>query len=163
MNLGRRKLISAIIICAAAVSCGWWVVDRSKPKLKILQNGGPKAENTMSFTLTNPTTVPYYYWVVTEFKSNHIWNIDPPIYVMHWETREEIPPKQATTISVSPPARTGKWRVSAFCSRSQNAPPSLTSRVRDFLADWNFVWVADQLKIYDKSILVPGPEMPPNR
>src|SRR6266850_701837 len=159
MKLGRRKLVCAIIICVAALSCGWWLVERSKPRLKIVQNDGTKAQDRLSFTLTNPTTIPYHYWVITEFKTNKIWNVFPPAQVLHSEEQKQLPPKQAATISVTPPTHSGKWRIAAVCSRSQGAPATLATRVADSLEAWNLVWIAEKLEIYDKAILVPGPEM----
>jgi hypothetical protein len=147
-------MISAI----TAVFCVWWIVDRSKPRPQILPSYRSQAEGTVSFTLTNPTTVSYHYWVLHEFKTNRIWNIDPPVQVIHWEDRKELPPHQAINVTVSPHSR--KWRVTARCVRTPSAPPTLTTRVRDFLNDWNLGWVATKLEIYDKGILVSGPEMP---
>jgi hypothetical protein len=160
MKLAKRRLVFAIIIATAAVFCVWWIVDRSKPRPELFPNYRSTAEGAVSFTLTNPTTISYHYWILNELKTNRIWNIYPPVQVMHWEGRKELLPHQAATISVSPPNHAGKWRVTARCVRSPSAPPTLTTRVMDFLNDWNLGWVAAQLEIYDKGILVSGPEMP---
>jgi len=160
MKLRKRWLVCAIIIATAAVFWAWWIVDRSKHRPQVFPDYRSKAEGTVSFTLTNPTTIAYYFWVLNEFKTNRNWNLYPSVQVVHWEDRKELPPHQAVTISVSPPNHSWKWRVTARCVRSPSAPPTLTTRVRDFLNDWNLGWVAAQLEIYDKGILVPGPEMP---
>jgi hypothetical protein len=160
MKLGKRRLVCAIIIATAAAFCAWWIIDRSKPGPEVFQNFRSNAEGTVSFTLTNPTTISYYYWVLNEFKTNEIWNLYPSIQITHWEDRKELPPQQAVTISVSRPNRSGKWRVIARCVRSPSSPPTLTTRIGNFLNDWNLSWVVTQLKIYDNGVLVPGPEMP---
>lgn len=160
MKLEKRKLVGAIIIASAVVSCTWWIVDRPTSRPQVFQNCRSKVEGRVCFTLTNPTTISYDYWVLTEFESNQVWNIFPTVQVMHSEDQKELPPHQAVTISVSPPNHSGKWRVAALCRRSPTAPATLATRVRDFLNDWNMGWVAAQLEIYDKGILVPGPEMP---
>jgi hypothetical protein len=160
MRPRKRRVAYGILISVAIVFCGWWIAEKCKPRLRVFQNVGSRSDGTISFTLTNPTTVPYHYWVLIEFESNHIWNIFPPVQVMPWDERKKLPPHQAATISVSSPKRAGKWRVTASCHRSENAPPTLTRRVADFLGAWNLRWVADEFEIYDKGIFVPGPEMP---
>jgi hypothetical protein len=160
MKPRTRRFTYAIMISAAVVFCGWWIIDRSRPDLQMFQNAASATEGKLSFTLTNPTTVPYHYWILIEFKTNHIWNIFPPVQAMPWEERKQLPPHQMATILISPPRRPGTWRIAASCWRDQNAPPTITRRVADFLDGWNLGWVADKFQIYDKDILVPGPEMP---
>lgn len=160
MKLGKRRLVCAIIVATVAVVCAWWIVGGSRVRPQVLPNYRSQAEGTVSFTLTNPTTISYQYWVLKEFNTNGVWNVYPSVYVMHWEDRKELLPHQAVTISASPPNRSGRWRVTARCVKSQSAPPTLATRVRDFLTDWNLGWVAAQFGIYAEDILVPGPEMP---
>lgn len=159
MKVGKRRLVCAIIVTTTAVICAWWVVDASKPSPRILPNYRSRADGTVAFTLTNPTAISYQYWVLNEFKTNREWNIYPSVQVLHWEDRKELLPHQAVTVLSSPPHYLGKSRVTVRCVRSPSAPLTLTTRIRDFLDDWNLGWVAAQLRIYDKGISVPGPEI----
>lgn len=156
MRPRTRRFVFGITICGAAVFCfGWFIIYQCKPRLRILPNWEAKAENTVSFTLTNPTTVPYHYWIFIEFKTNHIWNISPSPQVMPWEDRKEIAPKQVATISVNPPRKRGVWRIAASCW----GPPTFATKVGNFLHSLNLGWIADKLDLYERDILVPGPEM----
>jgi hypothetical protein len=160
MRLKKGKLVCAIIIFATIVICGGWIVGKLKPQLHILQDCRSKTEGMVCFTLTNPTPISYHYWVLNEFKTNKIWNIYPPVQDMHSKDKKILAPHQAVTISVNPPNRSREWRITAFCVRSPSAPPTFTARVGNFLDQWNLRPVATELELYDKGILVPGPEMP---
>jgi hypothetical protein len=46
------------------------------------------------------------------------------------------------------------------CSRSPGAPSTLTARVAEIMLNWNLDLLVARLGIYDKPILIPGPEMP---
>jgi len=159
LNLGKRRLACAIVLASVLVFCAWWIVDRSEPRPQIYQNYPSKAGRTVWFTLTNPATVSYDYWILNEFKSNGIWNIYPPQQVMHWEDRKQIPPHQSVTISMTPPNRPEKWRVTANCMRTPGGPPTLATSVGNLLIAWNLSWVVEKLELYEKGVLVPGPEM----
>jgi hypothetical protein len=114
----------------------------------------------VSFTLTNPTTIPYDYWVLTEIKTNRVWNLYPSPQVMHWEERNQVRPHQAVTFSVRPLLRAEEWRATVACSRSPGAPSTLTARIGEIMLNWNLDWLVARLGIYDKPILIPGPEIP---
>jgi hypothetical protein len=161
MKRTRRNLLCVAFIVIAGVVSACWILQRSKPRLQVLLNDRSIAGGDVSFTLTNPTTIPYDYWVLTELKTNKVWNVYPSPQVMHWEDRKQVLPHQALTFSVRRPFpfRPEEWRATIACSRSTDAPPTLTARLAKVLVDWKLDWVVTRLGIYDKSTLIPGPEM----
>src|SRR3954463_3136851 len=101
MRLRRRNLVCGTIFVTAGVICTCWLVQRSKPRLQVFLNDRFATAGNVSFTLTNPTTIPYDYWVLTELKTNRVWNLYPSPQIMHWEERNQVLPHQAVTFSVS--------------------------------------------------------------